>query len=60
MIYPIRAIRLLTEHTETFVLEVMANKRHGFAAGCARGPLWILSRLFIAIVKVRQTYRKQR
>ena len=47
-------LRAWTEAIETFVLEVIFEERRGKRAAVARFTLWLLSGVFLAIVKLRR------
>ena len=46
-------IREITENVETYVLDIMQGRRRGFIASSMLSFLFVLSRLFRGIVKVR-------
>lgn len=47
-------LRFWTETIETFVLEVIFEERHDFKARFARGTLFLLSKIFQVIIKLRR------
>ena len=47
-------LRVWLEYTETFVLEVILEKRQGKSAKVVRGFFYALSRVYRAIIKARR------
>lgn len=47
-------LRNWTENLETFVLEVIFEERAGFAASMTRGGLFVLSKVFAGVVRLRR------
>ncbi|MFN3408169.1 MAG: tetraacyldisaccharide 4'-kinase [Limisphaerales bacterium] len=53
-------LRQLTERLETFVLEVIFEERNDLAARLTRGGLFLLSKLFAGVVKLRRFLYEKR